>query len=191
MAGRPGQSFQPARPATPALFYKGFRWAAVVSLIMLLAGAGWVGGKEHLLYRTYRTGAGETKNLLLADHSRVTLNANTSLKVSRNWFSGDRREVWLTGEAFFNIQKTPDRQRFTVHTATLTVEVLGTKFNVTDRRRKTRVVLQEGKVKVTSAILPAAPFHAQRRLRRTLAPQQPDQENCKDEHYGTAGTTHL
>jgi ferric-dicitrate binding protein FerR (iron transport regulator) len=138
----------------PVPFFRraGLRWlAAAVSL--LLAATGAFAGKDYLLYRTYSTGRGETRILNLAD-CQVTLNTNSSLKVSRGWFSGSEREVWLKGEAFFNVRKTPDEKRFVVHTSVLEVEVLGTRFNVTDRRSKTRVVLQEGKVKITSSLYP-------------------------------------
>jgi ferric-dicitrate binding protein FerR (iron transport regulator) len=138
--------------SVPFLGRAGLRWlAAAVSLLLVATGA--FAGKEYLLYRVYSTGRGETRTLNLAD-CQVTLNTNSSLKVSRGWFSGSGREVWLEGEAFFDVHKTPDRKRFVVHTSVLEVEVLGTRFNVTDRRSKTRVVLQEGEVKITSSLYP-------------------------------------
>ena len=91
-----------------------------------------------------------TKNVLLADGSEVTLNANSILKVPKDLARDDVREVWLKGEAFFSIARRPNHVRFAVHTDNLDVEVLGTKFNVNNRRGKTEVILSEGSVKLTS-----------------------------------------
>lgn len=95
----------------------------------------------------YQTGYGETATVELPDGSIVTLNANSSL----SYQVSDKREAWLEGEAFFHVKKvlhpqTP--QRFVVHTPQLDVEVLGTQFNVNDRRGKTTVVLNSGRVKL-------------------------------------------
>jgi ferric-dicitrate binding protein FerR (iron transport regulator) len=64
--------------------------------------------------------------------------------------------VWLEGEAFFKVRpRTQDRApvRFTVHSGSLRVEVLGTQFTVSGRRERTRVVLSEGSVQLA---VPAA-----------------------------------
>lgn len=124
------------------------RWLAVAMISSLLVVAGLMAGKEYWFYRTYVTVPGETRTFTLTDNSRVTLNVNSSLKVARTWFFNPEREVWLKGEAFFNVSKDPERRQFIVHTSTMQIEVLGTKFNVVNRRRKTKVVLQEGKVKI-------------------------------------------
>lgn len=114
---------------------------------------------------TYQTAYGETKSIILPDSSVVTLNANTLLKVPDQWDDQEEREVWLEGEAYFEVQKLVLDQgvnhatqqknysgqvKFIVHTNNMQVEVLGTKFNVNARRRKTQVVLNSGKVKLRS-----------------------------------------
>ncbi|MCU0353596.1 MAG: FecR domain-containing protein [Cytophagales bacterium] len=126
-----------------------FRWLAAASIVMVLMGGGlWI-LEDTIFYRIYTTRYGETRSLILPDNSQVTLNAHSMLKVPRGWFGEPTREAWVEGEAFFSISHTTDSQRFLVHTDNLTVEVLGTKFNVIDRRGKTQVVLQEGKIRVT------------------------------------------
>jgi ferric-dicitrate binding protein FerR (iron transport regulator) len=58
----------------------------------------------------------------------------------------------LEGEAFFNIKRIYDslpNERFIVHVKNANIEVLGTQFNVRERRDKTEIVLQQGKIKVT------------------------------------------
>jgi ferric-dicitrate binding protein FerR (iron transport regulator) len=107
--------------------------------------------KDQFLYDVHSTSYGMTKNVLLPDGSEVTLNANSTLKVPKDLATDVLREVWLDGEAFFSIAKRPGHIRFTVHTTNLDVEVLGTKFNVNNRRGKTEVVLSEGSVKLVSS----------------------------------------
>lgn len=103
----------------------------------------------------YSTGYGETRTITLPDHSTAILNANSTLKFTKNWEEGLPREVWLEGEAFFEVkrktaapQATLPGHKFIVHAEELNVEVLGTKFNVKNRRGKVKVVLNSGKVQV-------------------------------------------
>ncbi len=107
---------------------------------------------------TYESHYGEIQNILLPDSSTVTLNANSTLTLGSDWHKS--REVWLEGEAFFAVKKlenitkgskeTPNSQpvKFIVHTCNLDVEVLGTRFNVSERRGITQVVLNSGCVQV-------------------------------------------
>lgn len=66
--------------------------------------------------------------LMLADGTEVWLNATTKLRFPFN-FTGDKREVYLEGEAFFNVAKNV-AQPFIVHTEKTDIQVLGTTFNV-------------------------------------------------------------
>ncbi len=52
------------------------------------------------------------------------------------WKEGTSREVWLKGEAFFHVSKTPTKARFIVHTERFDVVVTGTQFNVMNRAGK-------------------------------------------------------
>lgn len=65
--------------------------------------------------------------LVLSDGSRVYLNAMSSLRYPVN-FTGKERCVELSGEAYFEVVKSG--KPFVVKTADMTVEVLGTAFNV-------------------------------------------------------------
>ncbi|MDF9798801.1 transmembrane sensor [Catalinimonas alkaloidigena] len=118
-------------------------------------------------HETLSTSYGEKRMISLPDGSLVTLNANSTLKFHNNWESQSVREVWLRGEAFFEVQKVnhpqqakPDtRVKFVVHTPQVEVEVLGTEFNVKQRRQSTEVVLNSGKILLkreqkTIALLP-------------------------------------
>lgn len=89
---------------------------------------------------------GEVKRILLPDSSEVTLNGNSSVRYSKNW---NTREVWIDGEAFFNV-KHLDTRGFKVHSTGLDINVLGTSFNIRNRRGITTVVLNSGKVLVAA-----------------------------------------
>lgn len=129
------------------------RWmqgiAAGVSVLLI---ASWF-FRENLLYRTLSTQPGEIAGHVLPDGSNVTLNSNSTLLVPRLWEWSQEREVKLTGEAEFKITKTADARKFTVKTKNgIDITVLGTTFNVFNRRHRTEVVLSEGKVMVTQLV---------------------------------------
>jgi transmembrane sensor len=88
--------------------------------------------------------------LVLSDGSKVWLNSASRIKFPVN-FSGDTRDVELSGEAYFEIAKDKAHP-FKVHFNTSTVEVLGTHFNVNayDNEPVQAVTLLEGSVKVSS-----------------------------------------
>ena len=97
----------------------------------------------------HTTAYGETKKITLPDGSIVTLNANSTLSFAEDWSGKIVREVWLDGEAFFSVVHTLTHQKFIVHTDDfLQVEVLGTEFDISRRKKKTRVVLQSGSIKL-------------------------------------------
>ncbi|HTE24966.1 FecR family protein [Flavitalea sp.] len=105
---------------------------------------------------SFSTQYGEVRSLTLPDSSQVVLNAHSAIRFDEEWDKNDQREVWLTGEAFFNvnhINKDTNHiqkyERFIVHTKDVTVEVLGTSFDIRLRRGKTIVVLETGKIKVS------------------------------------------
>ncbi len=93
----------------------------------------------------YSTNFGETRNIELPDGSLVLLNANSEIVWKGDWIKLGHRSVTLKGEAFFEVVKT-DEMHFEVATPGLTVDVLGTEFNVRTRGSETNVYLQEGKV---------------------------------------------
>ena len=94
------------------------------------------------------TDYGQTKVAMLADGSEVHLNANSRISYKAGWKPGALRELWLEGEAYFSVKHQADDQKFIVHTQGLQVEVLGTEFNVKNRKDLTSVVLLTGKVKL-------------------------------------------
>lgn len=71
---------------------------------------------------------GNRVRVMLPDSSIVWLNSQSKFRYPAK-FEARKREVWLNGEAFFEVHKNP-KQRFIVHTARLSVEAVGTSFNV-------------------------------------------------------------
>ena len=85
----------------------------------------------------------------LPDGSSGFLNSNSELKYPVNFENG--RDVYLTGEAFFNVVKNK-KSKFTVTTGKLKVEVLGTSFNIMGYKDQPNeeITLKTGKLKVLS-----------------------------------------
>lgn len=90
---------------------------------------------------------GQTLKVVLPDSSTVFLNGNSKLSYINNWDNTSNREVKIDGEAYFSVKHTKNHQKFFVRMAdNLSIEVLGTEFNVTKRDKNTRVVLNSGKI---------------------------------------------
>lgn len=103
-----------------------------------------------VVYNILEIPNGGEYELVLSDGSRVWLNSASRIKFPVN-FSGNTRDVELSGEAYFEIAKDKARP-FKVHFNTSTVEVLGTHFNVNayDNEATQAVTLLEGSVKVSN-----------------------------------------
>ncbi|HEY9258474.1 FecR family protein [Chitinophaga sp.] len=127
-----------------------WKWLAAAVVIGMLCNLG-----LHLLPgdrakpmegQVVQTHNGERKQLRLSDGSIVHLNASSRLTLDLNEGS---REIWLEGEAYFEVAKDPMRP-FVVHAATMNIHALGTSFNVKaypdDHRYET--TLLEGAVEV-------------------------------------------
>lgn len=74
-----------------------------------------------------QTNLNQTK-VFLADGSIVLLNANSQLKYPKS-FNKKIRKVKLSGEAFFDVSKDPDKA-FVIETKNSRITVIGTSFNV-------------------------------------------------------------
>ena len=123
-------------------------WLAAASIIVIaIAGAilwgSSLSGKSQL---THTTEFGQIVEQQLPDGTKVTLNANSSVILGDDWGAEKPREVWLKGEAFFNVAKSPKKQQFIVHTSRFDIIVTGTQFNVVDRPGRVNIMLQEGAV---------------------------------------------
>jgi len=122
---------------------KSFKLIGIAASILLLVSIGFymLNGTPKKI--SYKTAYGEVLNLKLMDGSLVTLNSNSSIY----YYENNIRKVWLTGEAFFEVdKKITTNAKFWVLTDDLNVEVYGTSFNVDTKHNKTAVFLEEGSV---------------------------------------------
>ena len=76
-----------------------------------------------------RTNPGMTTAFVLPDGTNVSLNSGSVLRYPE-FFSEDKREVELIGEAFFDVTKDPNKRFVVKTTGDERVEVLGTSFNM-------------------------------------------------------------
>jgi transmembrane sensor len=104
---------------------------------------------ENIAWEEKVTGMGEKWIVTYQEGSRVILNAGSQLRYPRS-FAHDAREVYLQGEAYFEV--APDSSRpFIVHSGHISTTVLGTVFNVKAFPDENAVVvsLLEGHVSVS------------------------------------------
>lgn len=102
-------------------------------------------------YQEYKTDYGEKVTFRLSDNSRIVLNANSYIRFSTEKDgSFNTKEVWLEGEAYFDITNFDDvgQRTFAVNTSDGSVQVLGTSFAVKTFEGRTRAVLEKGSVVV-------------------------------------------
>lgn len=125
------------------------RWALAAAIAMVLGLLSWLWiNQSQPDMQMVATSFGEWKTVTLPDGSEVRLNADSEIKFTDDWETGKDREVWLSGEAFFEVTKDARGAKFTVYTEDLAVEVLGTAFNIHSRGEQTEVFLEEGKVRL-------------------------------------------
>lgn len=131
----------------------GNHWRGVgiaASLMLVVVAALWMIGDRTTLYAT---GLGERRAVLLADGSRISLDAETRVEVD---LKPEQRALrLLAGRAKFDVAKDPDRP-FTVTAANRTVIATGTAFSVELLGSQVHVILYEGKVAVVKGEPPPA-----------------------------------
>lgn len=101
---------------------------------------------DHTLTKTNQTSLPQP--VLLSDGTIVTLSPHSSIHYAKK-FSGDNREVFLEGEAFFQVTKNPQRP-FLVYYNDIVTKVLGTSFtvNTNSNTGNIEVSVKTGRVQV-------------------------------------------
>ncbi|HBL78023.1 MAG: hypothetical protein A2W90_01040 [Bacteroidetes bacterium GWF2_42_66] len=103
---------------------------------------------QTIQYNEITVPTGSKSYVVLADSTKVWLNAGAKLRYPSN-FRENYREVFLEGEAFFDVSKNKDMPFF-VNMAGMNIKVLGTQFNVkayTDEK-SIETTLVEGSIEV-------------------------------------------
>ena len=122
--------------------------ASITILLVISVGLSW----WMINAESVKSGYGAMKEVILPDGSTVLLRANSELSWKKNaWKRGVERHVWLDGEAYFSVihlSNAPE-DRFMVHAGNMDVSVLGTSFNLFNRRNEQSVFLEEGSVQLS------------------------------------------
>ncbi|KQO22861.1 iron dicitrate transport regulator FecR [Flavobacterium sp. Leaf82] len=84
---------------------------------------------QQVVYNTLKVPYGKKFKLILSDGTVVSLNSGTTLRYPEQFGLNGKRNVYLTGEAFFEVAKDKEHP-FIVNANKVDIEVLGTKFNV-------------------------------------------------------------
>lgn len=133
------------------MFRLGYRfWVRIAAVFLVLGGGAWLYSSQfstqELLFLTKGTVQADT----LSDGSVVVLNKRSLLRYPER-FRGSKRQVWLTkGEAFFTV--TPDQTRpFIIHSGSTTIKVVGTSFNVKNKKGSIEVIVETGIVQVSKS----------------------------------------
>ena len=147
------EELESRKKATPKIvpFYLRFtRIAAVFILLLCIAGASYFSwqtiSKPEFVQHTNTSM--QASELLLPDGTQVWLNKGATVSFPEK-FKNSKREVQLSGEAFFQVQRDVDRP-FLIHAENAVVEVLGTSFNVVSDKEITTVDVTTGKVMLSS-----------------------------------------
>lgn len=105
--------------------------------------------QESIEQVTLSTGWGQQQDVVLPDGTKVTLNAGSSISYPKK-FSTSKRDVRLSGEAFFDVVNNT-AVPFIIHTDEVKTTVLGTSFNInTQDKKRITITVATGKVRVVS-----------------------------------------
>ncbi|GGD83252.1 anti-sigma factor [Emticicia aquatilis] len=131
-----------AMKPTKQIFFTPIRIAASITLLLAGILALFLSRKEPEIISLKTTQ--NTLEQTLPDGSVVFLNANTNLSYPAG-FEGDTREINLSGEAFFKVQRNESKP-FIIHANGSDIRVLGTSFNVKAYTKNVKVSVESGKV---------------------------------------------
>ena len=138
------------------------KYAASIILLISTGVIGWIfynqnnslkgndTGNQSAELTVKTTTSGQKSTVILGDGSVVRLNAQSQIQFPEK-FGSNSREVFLEGEAFFDV-KSETKRPFVIHTGQITTIVLGTSFNIKadSESDKIQVAVVTGKVRVNS-----------------------------------------
>lgn len=129
---------------------------AVAIVILLLAGGIYSmvnsilsTGQEDICFYEAVSPKGSRAFIKMPDSSSIWLNADTKIRYT-NRFGMKDREIYLEGEAYFNVHKSETRLPFRVITSDVSITALGTAFNVKSYLTEDVIetTLEEGSLKI-------------------------------------------
>ena len=154
--------------ARPIQLFKNIKWAVAASVVIGISVLWYVLANEKNAdtSQTYSSLVTNSENKLqeienltskpikttLPDGSIVMLGKNSKMSFGKD-FKGEIREVFLSGEAFFEVTKNPLKP-FVINSNGLITKVLGTSFTIKayDNEKEFKVMVKSGKVSVYKQI---------------------------------------
>lgn len=153
-------NYQKSKKLTERTFRNYSPWMAAAASITFFCGVAWmlyffnkkdrVQTTATIEYRTETVPSGFKRTVILPDSSVVKLNSMSELKYPVA-FTGAQREVYLSGEAFFEVTKNKKRP-FVVYTKNFSTRVLGTSFDIRsyENENNKHVAVLTGEVQVAA-----------------------------------------
>ncbi len=108
---------------------------------------------NELVYNVLEIPYGKIFDVELSDGTIVHLNSGTKMRYPVKFLKGQKREVFIDGEAYFKVAKDKEHP-FVVHADAVAVEVLGTEFNISSYKedKEIKTVLVEGSVSLSNSV---------------------------------------
>lgn len=141
------------QPAQQRTLLSSYRWFVAAAAVLLLGTFVYLG-----MYKIRRSGdlievqthAGEVKKYRLPDSTMIWLGGNTHLSYRADGYAKNRKLNLERGEAFFDVHRDT-LHPFRIESGDLTIQVLGTSFNVRHLKEShdMRVDVKTGVVKVS------------------------------------------
>lgn len=157
-----GQSFDEKPKIVPLYFWQNnhFKIAIAASVFLILGAISWLYTQNEPFFATIykqhipkgileiQNLSNQAKKIILEDGSQVTLQPKSKLSYPEH-FNANKREVYLTGNGFFEVVRNPLKPFF-VYSGKVTTKVLGTSFYVKNQnnRNKIEVEVVSGRVSV-------------------------------------------
>lgn len=143
------------------------RWWYAAAAVLMLVGLGWlisgdgVFRKSNYTYKRYVSASPvplkeitnngkKPMKVSLPDGSEIQLMPNAAVSYAPVFVQNHKREVYLSGEAFFEVQKDKANPFF-VYANDLVTRVVGTSFTIKSSSERVEVIVRTGKVAVMHA----------------------------------------
>jgi transmembrane sensor len=137
-------SMQPESEQKTFTYSTFWRFASIAAVLLIMIGYYfWQAGRGMVEIKSPR---GIHQLVRLSDGSQVTLNAESRIEYDRNKWD-KKREIILSGEAFFEVMKGKE---FIVKSGFVITRVLGTEFNIRSGEEQVEVACLSGKVEIAS-----------------------------------------
>lgn len=177
------QTIERSRPNAFVRWWSGNRVWRLAAILAVMFGVGWPGWQQWMNHNPpskkvqaateWTETINEASQLMLiqlADGSQVHLQKKGRLRY-RTELMGPKREVYLTGDAFFEVKKNPKRP-FVVYANGLVTEVLGTSFRVNAPMDAATVTIDVKTGRVSVFASQARPSHGLESRGMILTPNQ-------------------